>query len=309
MDIDDSLTWEGEMPQLDRRNRSWWRVLDERGDSGGRTKAWLYLTHPGPSLLVTAVVVAAAGLLTRQLPPARTAVGLVLVMLPMQLGIGALNDWADVTSDAVSKPYKPIPRGLVRRGAALAVAVGGFAVSLATAAWLGGGAVGPAALGIAAGTGYDLGLKRTPAAVLAWWAGFATIPLIAMVVTGTLHGAVATLPLAGLLALALLLANGLPDAEGDRLGGAATLPVVLGSARSRWLEVIALGLAALYALTVRSGLGQGALALLAAGLLGAAALVPLLTRGASRAGFPVVAVLVAAATISWLAALPHPAPG
>jgi geranylgeranylglycerol-phosphate geranylgeranyltransferase len=308
VDIDDSLTWEGEMPQLDRRNRSWWRVLDERSDAGGRAKAWLFLTHPGPSLLVTAVVVAAAGLLTRQLPSARTATGLVLVMLPIQLGIGALNDWADVRSDASFKPYKPIPRGLVRRDSALALALAGFAVSIAAAAWLGAGVVGAAALGVAAGASYDLGLKRTPVAVVAWWAGFVTVPLMAMVATGRLYGVAATIPLAGLLSLALLIANGLPDSEADRRGGANTLPVVLGPGRSRCLIAVALGAAALFVVAARAGAGQDRLALVAAGLLSAAALVPLLPRGAPRLAFPLIALLAAGAAVSWLAALPLPAP-
>src|ERR1017187_6641031 len=201
VDIGGSLTWEGEMPQLERPNRSWWRVLDERSDVGGRAKAWLFVTHPGPSLLVTALVVAAAGLLTRQLPSARTVVGLTLVMLPAQLAIGSLNDWADVAADGAAKPFKPIPRGQVARGSALGVAL----------------------LGVAAGVSYDLALKRTPAAVLAWWAGFVTVPLLAMVTTGTLRGAAEAVPLAGLVALALQIANGLPDTEGDHLAGAHTL--------------------------------------------------------------------------------------
>ncbi len=274
---------------------------------GGRAKAWLFLTHPGPSLLVTTVVVAAAGLLARRLPSTRTAIGLTLVMLPAQLAIGSLNDWADASFDGLSQRFKPIPRGVVRRGGALAVAVCGFVVSLGAAAWLGADVLAVTALGVAAGVAYDLALKRTPAAILAWWAGFAAVPLLAMVITGRLRGAAEGVPLAGLLALALLNANGLPDIEGDRLSGAHTLPSALGVTRARWLTALAMGTAAASVVAARVTLGQSGLAFIAAALLAAGALVPALPRGAPRYAFPVLAVLVAGATVSWLAALPPPA--
>ena len=289
--------------------RQLWRVLDERSDAGGRAKAWLFVTHPGPSLLVTALVVAAAGLLTRQLPSGRATVGLVLVMLPAQLAIGALNDWADVSADRAAKPYKPIPRGLVGPRAALRLALGGFALSLAAAAWLGAAELGVAILGVAAGVSYDLALKRTPAAVLAWWAGFVAVPLLAMVATGHLRGALDAIPLAGLVALAVQVANGLPDNEGDHAAGARTLALALGASRGRWVMGLALAVAALLVIADRGRLGQGALGEVAAALLAIGALVPLLPRGAPRLAFPLLAVVAAAATVTWLAALPQPAPG
>ncbi len=297
------------MARLESRDRRWWRVLDERSARGGRAAAWLFLTHPGPSLLVTALVVGAAALLTRQAPPARLTVGLALTMLPCQLAIGALNDWADVDLDATAKPYKPIARGAVPRPAALAFAIAGFAVSLGAAAWLGPAVLGVDLLGIAAGVSYDLALKRTPFAVLAWWPGFVVVPLLGMVATGRLQGAAAAAPLAGLLALAVQLANGLPDIEGDRRGGAATLPALLGVRRCRWVMGLSLAAAALYVAALRGPLGQSGLALLGAGLLAAAALIPLLPGGAPRLGFPLLAMLGAGATVSWLAALPSPGPG
>lgn len=284
-----------------------WRFFDERDPHGGRVKAWLFLTHPGPSLLVTAVTVAAAGLLTRRLPSERTAIGLVLVMLPMQLAIGALNDWADAGSDAVSKPFKPVPRGLLPRGHAGLLGVLLLAVSLGAAAWLGVDVVLVALLGASAGVGYDLALKRTPLALVAWWAGFTAVPLLAMVVTGRLHGDLEMVPLAGLLATALLIANGLPDDQGDKLAGAHTLPVVLGARRSRLTMGGALLAASVYVLALRPELAQTGVALVAAGVLAAAASVALLPAPARRLSFPLLAMLAAAATVSWLAALPPPA--
>jgi geranylgeranylglycerol-phosphate geranylgeranyltransferase len=284
-----------------------WRFFDERHPRGGRVKAWLFLTHPGPSLLVTAVTVAAAGLLTRRLPSERTAIGLALLMLTAQLAIGVLNDWADIASDRVSKPFKPIVRGRVRRSHAAGLAALLLAVSLGTGAWLGADVVLVAVLGATAGVAYDLALKRTPLAVLAWWAGFITVPLLAMVMTGRLRGGVETVPLAGLLATALLIANGLPDIEGDRLAGERTLPVVLGLRHSRWILSASMMAASVCVLALVAPLGQGGLAFVAAALFAAGAGVGLLGMRARRLSFPLLALCVAAGTVSWLAALPVPA--
>lgn len=296
------------MPRSDRPNRSGWRLLDERDPTGGRAKGWLFLTHPGPSLLVTLVVVAAAGVLGTRVPPVRTAVGLVLVMLPAQLAIGALNDWADRELDAAAKPHKPIVRGAVPRRGALAFALGGFAVSLGTAGYLGAGVLLAAAGALAAGVSYDLWLKRTPAAVLSWWAGFATVPLMAMAITGRARGAPVVVPLAGLLALALLLANGLPDRGADEQGGAHTLAALLGARVTVTVICGALLAAAAGMVAVRSALGQGSLAIVAAAVLAVAAAVPPATRRDGRALFPVLALFVAAATVTWLAALAQATP-
>jgi 4-hydroxybenzoate polyprenyltransferase len=285
-----------------------WRFLDERHPRGGRVKAWLFLTHPGPSLLVTAVTVAAAGLLLARLPSERTAVGLVLVMLPSQLAIGTLNDWADATSDRLSKPFKPIARKLVRRRDAAVLGVLLLAVALGAAAWLGTNVLLVALLGAAAGVSYDLALKRTPLAVLAWWAGFTTVPLLAMVMTGRLRGGVEAVPLAGLLATALLVANGVVDIDGDRLAGERTLPVVIGVRSSCWLISAAMLVACAYVLVLIAPLGQTGLGLVAAAVLAAGAGVGLLPARARRLSFPILAICVAAATVSWLAALP-PSPG
>ena len=73
---------------------------------------------------------------------------------------------------------------------------------------------------------------------------------------------------------------------------------------SRWVMGLALAAGAVYVVANRGRLGQGGLALVAAGLVGAGALVPLLPRGAPRIAFPLLAVVAAVATVSWLAALP-----
>ena len=285
------------------RRGAWWRVLDERHPRGGRAKAWLFVTHPGPSLLVTAVTVAAAGVLARRPPGERTVAGIVLVMLPAQLAIGALNDWADAAADRAGKPFKPIARGLVGRAHAGVLALGCAVVSLGAAAYLGGGVLLVDLLGLGAGVAYDLGLERTPAAVVAWAAGFVAVPLLAMVVSGRLRGGVATLPLAGLLAVGLLIANGLPDREADMRGGGSTLPAVLGERASLAVMAAALVASGAAAAGLGAALGLGPLAGVAALILVAAGALAALPPRARPLLFPAAALAVAAAAISWLAAL------
>jgi 4-hydroxybenzoate polyprenyltransferase len=283
----------------------WWRVLDERHPRGGRVKGLVFLTHPGPSLLVTAVTIAAAGLLQRRVPPPTAIIGLLLIMLPSQLAIGALNDWADARADAVHQPYKPIARGRVsRRGAAL-IGLLALTVSLAAAAHWSWRMLAVATLAAGAGLSYDLGLKRTPFALLSWWAGLEAVVLVAATATGS-PGALASLPLSGVLALALLVGNALPDLAGDRAAGIASLPVLLGEGRGRAVAVGALLIGATYAAAAGAAwhLGGGAVVAAAALAIGALLYAAAPSATLRRAGFPVLATVGAVAAVSWLAGLP-----
>ncbi len=94
------------------------RFLDERDPTGGRAKAALFLLHPGPSLLVTAVTVGAAGIALRAMPSPSLALLLVLLMLPAQFAIGTANALADLRADRDGKPHKPLVRGAVPSAAA-----------------------------------------------------------------------------------------------------------------------------------------------------------------------------------------------
>ena len=79
--------------------------------------------HPFPSLLVTGVTLAVIPLADAGSPWSRYIV-LGVSMLCFQFGIGVVNDIVDAPSDAVAKPWKPIPSGLMRRDRAVAAAAG-----------------------------------------------------------------------------------------------------------------------------------------------------------------------------------------
>ncbi|MHB8532865.1 MAG: UbiA family prenyltransferase [Solirubrobacteraceae bacterium] len=281
------------------------QFLDERNVRGGRGKALLFLVHPGPSVLVTGVTVAAIALLSRGRVGGGTLVDAALVVLPAQFAIGALNDWADAGADAAAKPHKPITRGMVGRTTALVLAVCGFALSLVVAAVWGWRFLLVDVLGIGSGVAYDLGLKRSPASVLCWWGGLQAVVLLATTASGA-GGALLTLPLSGLLALGLHVSNVLPDADGDRATGARTMAVLLGPGRSRAVMVVALGAAAVDAAVSGAFARLGATAMVAAVLiLSAAVVAAALPAAVLRArGFPLLACLSGAAAVAWLVALP-----
>lgn len=204
-----------------------------------RGLAAVRVVHPFPSLVNAVLVAALAGLALVRTGAAATSVvtvagSLALGMLGLQFCIGAVNDVLDARADALVKPAKPIPRGLVGRSTAMVVAVVAGGGGLLVAA-----AFGPAVLLMAlgmlgAGLVYDAWLKPTPFAWLCFSVAFPILPVYAWyAATGSLppHWQV-LLPIAALAGPGLQLANGLVDLEGDRSAGLLTLSVRLGRRRA-----------------------------------------------------------------------------
>jgi 4-hydroxybenzoate polyprenyltransferase len=175
-----------------------------------------------------------------------TAARLGLSMLGMQASIGALNDLVDAPDDALQKPAKPIPRGLVSRHAAATVAAVAGAAGLALSSPSGIGTVGVALAGLGLGYLYDLRLSRTPLSWLPLSLALPLLPIHAWLgATGTIPPGLFTLvPAAVLAGAALALANGLVDVERDAHVGRPAAAVLLGPART-W--VVHAGLLAIVA--------------------------------------------------------------
>ena len=276
--------------------------LDERHQHG-RFQGLLFLVHPGPSFLVTGVFVAATGFAARDVPSALRALQLVGVMLPIQFAIGIVNDVADERSDAVSKPYKPLVRGVVDRRVARALGATLSILGLAVAATVNAATFGLAAAGLGAGLLYDIGMRRTPLSWLPWWAGTAALPLAAFAAADRLAPhLLLVLPLAALVAVSLHCANALPEIDADRAAGQRSLPVLLGSERSLRLSLA--GLAAATALAVGTAT-VGSTAAAPWPLLGAAAIAIVAIAVAAfltpARPFPPLALAVAVLAVVWLA--------
>lgn len=226
--------------------------------------------HPFPSLVVTAVTVTFA-FLADSSPPTDKVTALGIGMLCYQFCIGLVNDIVDASDDAVSKPWKAIPRGVVPRRAALLLAAflasaGLFATStLPTAGWL----IGVGGLGC--GLAYDLWLKRTP---LSWLPMSLALPLIPVWIFVALDRWDAllwwSLPLGWLLGLSLHLVNQAPDiaAEADIRGFAHRLGP--GRSKNLGLRLFIVAFCAAAIVLFVDGSPWHAAVVAAAGALGAA---------------------------------------
>jgi 4-hydroxybenzoate polyprenyltransferase len=161
------------------------------------------------------------------------ALRLGLGMLLLQFAIGSANDLADSVADAVAKPWKPIPAGLMPRRAAVVLCVTASALGLSLAATVSAGALVVAIVGLADGLIYDLRLKATPLAWLPFAVGVGLLPLYAWLgarnsVGPAFVGIVAISVVAG---ATLALANAYADLDRDRRSGVRSIAVFLGS---RW---------------------------------------------------------------------------
>lgn len=224
------------------------------------------LVHPFPSLLngvmVGGLAVAAGG-------DPLTAVALAVAMTCIQASIGSVNDVVDASVDALTKPFKPIPAGLVSRDWAVMVGWSTGLTGLALSFLIGGPVVaglGAAVLG--AGLIYDLVLKPTAWAGLSYSVAFMIVPVYGW------WGAAGDLPprshillpIAALAGPTLQLANGLVDLEADRLAGLRGPVVRLG--RHWALTILALSQVAVHGVawsSLMTGGGQRSTMLLLAG--------------------------------------------
>ncbi len=198
-------------------------------------RAYLVLPHLWAVLIVVGATGAFGLLASDGAPDAGRFALLLLGMLGGQLAVGALNEWCDRKADAVAKPWKPIPAGLVPASHALAITFGGLALMV-----LAGGLLGPVellVLAIANGCGlvYDLGVKRTPFSWLPYLVALPLVPIWAWLVMDGFEPRLLWLyPIGALFIVAIHLAQVLPDIAGDRRQGERGLAVVLGE---RWTPV------------------------------------------------------------------------
>jgi 4-hydroxybenzoate polyprenyltransferase len=279
----------------------WW---DER-KPGGAIRSLVFMGHPGPSLLVTAVLVAIAGLAGQRVPDPTRILQLVGAMLPVQLCIGVINDVVDLPADAVAKPHKPLVRGVISRSSAAWMGAALGAIGLASAATINPATLGFDALALGAGLAYDLGLRRTPLSWVPWWAGMAVLPLEGYASVGSIPSRLLLLiPLSALIAIGLHFANALPDIDGDRRAGRKSLPVLAGTRFSQWAGPASVAAAGVIAVLLAGVFGQaGVVFSVGVGVLAAGVVAVMVIRTARP--FPILAVATAVFAIAWLASLPH----
>jgi 4-hydroxybenzoate polyprenyltransferase len=265
----------------------------------------LRVLHPFPSLLNTALVLALAVVARGTLT---VAAMLAVAMLALQCSIGAANDFSDEALDARTKPWKPIPAGLVAAPTARNVAVA-FAAASVLVATLVSPPIGALAAGmLACGLVYDFWLKPTPWAWVCFSIAFALLPVYAWLgATGALPPRIEfVVSLAIVGGPAIQLSNGLIDLDSDRAGGLRTLAVALG--RRLALVVLGLLLVALHALAwltlARVSGAAGVLVALASTLaLVGYVLSACPSDRARQAGWSVQAAAICVLGVGWLSAV------
>jgi 4-hydroxybenzoate polyprenyltransferase len=192
-------------------------------------------THPGPTLVVTALSLGlgiAAGL------DVWRVVVLVVAVFFGQLSIGISNDAIDNDRDRlVGRTDKPIARGEVSLRSAWIAAIITVAVALVLSGLLGAGTLVAHGILIASAWAYNAGLKSTAASILPFLVSFGLFPSVATLSAPEPALAAWWATLAGaVLGASVHLTNVLPDLDDDRETGVRGFPHRIGA---RWSAVLA----------------------------------------------------------------------
>ncbi|HEV2107612.1 MAG TPA: UbiA family prenyltransferase [Thermomicrobiales bacterium] len=200
----------------------WRRVLRD-------AQAWFLLPHAMAVLVVLATTYGFAGLARGSFTLDFTVLRLLMAMLGGQLAIGAVNEIVDADLDALSKPSKPIPAGIIRPSSAIRltvislIAMGGFSASFGFIS------LALCSIGTGAGLVYDLWLKRT---LLSWLPYLVALPLLPIWVWTSLRGFEPRLlmlyPLGAFAVIGVHLSQALPDIAADRDAGVRGVSSLFG---------------------------------------------------------------------------------
>ena len=273
-------------------------------------RGYLVLPHAVPIVVVMAATAAFALVAARGWPAWDTAALLLGAMFGGQLAIGAINELVDADLDAVAKPGKPIPAGLVSPRGARIVTFAGVAVMAALSLALGVDAFLLCALGTGTGIAYSLWFKRT---IWSWIPYLIALPLLPIWVWTALSsvepGLFAIYPIGAAAVVAVQIAQSLPDVAADQSSGVRTLAVALGAGRAQLTCWGALLLAAVLAVALAPALTDEPVAVRVAALA-ATVLVGVNVaqeridrRLATMACFPLVASGAVVLGIGWTVAL------
>jgi 4-hydroxybenzoate polyprenyltransferase len=207
-----------------------------RRSVAGVVRALWGSSHPGPTLVVTALALAlgaAAGA-----PPAHQA-QLTAAGFFGQLSVGISNDVIDLPRDrAVGRTDKPLARGDATPAQAWTAAYACLALAVGLSLAIGFGMLAAHALFLAAAWAYNAGLKATPVSIVPFLVGFGAFPSLAPLSAQPPAPAAPWAWIAGAaLGAAIHLVNVLPDLDDDARTGVRGLPHILGARVSTLLAI------------------------------------------------------------------------
>lgn len=150
-----------------------------------------------------------------------------------QLSISALNEWADRDRDALAQRPRPVASGLIPPRVAMALAILFGICAVPGALLFGSGSLLIVLVGLAAGWAYDLLLKPTPLSFVPFAVAFPLLVVWVSIAAGRpLHSWVLLFLVGSPLAVAIHLADSLPDIEMDASTRVRCLAVALGVQRA-----------------------------------------------------------------------------
>lgn len=259
-----------------------------------RTLAVLWRsTHPGPTLVVTAI--AAALGVSVGLGPGRLAL-LTAAVFAGQVSIGLSNDAIDAPRDrAVERTDKPLAREGAPLRTAWVAAVSAALMAVALSAVLGWRMLLVHLVLIGSGWAYNAGLKSTVWSAFCFVLAFGGLPSLATLSLPAPLFAPPWATLAGAaFGVAIHFSNVLPDLDDDRATGVRGLPHRIGATGSAIIAAAALiAGAAVVAFAPGYAVGRGlevlpVLGFAAVSALAIVALVASLRPGARRLAFMLV---------------------
>lgn len=188
-------------------------------------------SHPGPTLVVTALAMALG--IAVGLEPWRLGL-LTLAVFTGQLSIGISNDALDAARDrAVGRTDKPVARGEVSERVAWGAASGALVAALALSAPLGWRMLAAHALMLGSAWAYNVGLKSSASSLVPFLVSFGIFPSLAPLSAADPAFAAGWAWIAGaVLGAAVHLTNVLPDLDDDASTGVRGLPHRLGARMS-----------------------------------------------------------------------------
>lgn len=197
-------------------------------------RGWLKAAHAFPLSLVV-MLTGLIALVSTDGEPQPTKLGLVLfAMLTSQLAIGWSNDYLDRETDAVLQPWKPLASGQIPERLVPPAVLAVLTTSFASGVLLGPMPLVLLIAGTACGLVYNFGVKDTRWSAVPFIVGLALLPPFVWSSLDVYRGGLLLLYAVGSpIALAVHIANGLPDLEADSRAGRKGLAVTLGPTRSR----------------------------------------------------------------------------
>jgi len=209
-------------------------------------------SHPGPTLVVTALALA-LGIATA-LEPWRLAL-LTASVFAGQLSVGISNDALDAARDReVGRADKPIARGDVTIGVAWAAAFGLLGLALVVSVPLGWMMLAAHALALGSAWAYNAGLKSTPWSIVPFLVSFGIFPSLATLSAPDPAFATGWAWIGGAsLGAAVHLTNVLPDLDDDARTGVRGLPHRLGPRAAAVVAALAVAAGAVAVLLGAAG--------------------------------------------------------